>query len=86
MIPLHRLTHPEHPVWLNPDQIQTVEANPDTVVSLVNASKFVVRETPEQLADLIREWKASILAHAFAAGEADPGDSFRLLRQNGEHS
>ena len=29
MIPLHRLTHPNDPLYLNPDLIQTVEAHPD---------------------------------------------------------
>jgi flagellar protein FlbD len=72
MIPLHRLTHPDHPVYLNPDLIQTVEANPDTVVTLTNASKFVVGETPEAIMALIREWRAGILARALAAHEAAP--------------
>jgi flagellar protein FlbD len=84
VIALHRLTHPEHPVYINPDHIQTVEANPDTVISLGNGSKFVVRETPDEVSALIREWKAGILAAAFAAGDADPADSFRLLQTNGD--
>ena len=72
MIPLHRLTHPGHPLYLNPDLIQTVEANPDTVVSLTNASKFVVSETPETIMHLIREWRSGILARALEAREAAP--------------
>ena len=45
MIPLHRLTHPnEPPLYINPDLIQTVEATPDTVVTLTNHSKLVVIE------------------------------------------
>jgi flagellar protein FlbD len=64
MIVLHRLTNPNHPLYLNPDLIQTVEANPDTVIALENASKFVVAETPEQIVFLIREWKASVIASA----------------------
>ena len=34
MIPLHRLTHPDDPVYINPDLIQMIEATPDTVVTL----------------------------------------------------
>jgi flagellar protein FlbD len=64
MIVLHRLTNPDHPLYLNPDLIQSIEANPDTVITLENASKFVVHETPEQIVDLIREWKASVIATA----------------------
>ena len=67
MIVVHRLTHPNEPLYLNPDQIQMVEAHPDTVVALANASKFVVRETPEQVADRIREWRASILVAALTS-------------------
>jgi flagellar protein FlbD len=62
MITVHRLTSPDHPLYLNPDLIQTVEANPDTVIALENSSKFVVIETPEQVVELVRQWRASILA------------------------
>ena len=61
MIELHRLTHPEHPFFLNPDKIVCIEANPDTVVSLDDGSKYVVNETPQQISGEIRDWRASIL-------------------------
>jgi flagellar protein FlbD len=64
MIVLHRLTHPDQPFYLNPDLIQTVEATPDTVLSLGNATKLVVIETPEEVARRVRDWRASILARA----------------------
>jgi len=68
MIVLHRLTHPEQPFHLNPDLILTVEATPDTVISLETAAKFVVLETPEEIVGLIRDWKASIVARASHPG------------------
>jgi flagellar protein FlbD len=61
MIVLHRLTHPDQPFYLNADLIQTVEATPDTVVSLTSNAKVVVIETPEEIIALIREWRTSIL-------------------------
>ncbi len=64
MIVLHRLTHPDQPFHLNPDLIVTVESTPDTVISLGNASKLVVIESPEEIAERIRAWRASILAAA----------------------
>jgi flagellar protein FlbD len=64
MIELHRLTHPDQPFHLNPDLIQTVEATPDTVISLESAAKFLVLETPEEIVGLIRDWHASIIARA----------------------
>ena len=62
MIVLHRLTDPDHRLYLNPDLIQAIEAHPDTVVTLENASKFVVAESPEQIVDLIRCWRSSVIA------------------------
>ncbi|MDX6599164.1 MAG: flagellar protein FlbD [Gaiellales bacterium] len=64
MIPLHRLTHPSLPLYLNPDLIQTIEATPDTVVALTNATRFVVNETPVEVLTMIRDWRAGILAKA----------------------
>lgn len=64
MITLHRLTHPDQPLHLNPDLILTVEANPDTVITLTNSTRFVVGETPEEVAAAVRDWKASVLSLA----------------------
>ena len=61
MIAVHRLTHPNNDLYLNPDQVLVVEGTPDTVITLNNGTKFVVSERPEQIADLIRKWRASIL-------------------------
>jgi flagellar protein FlbD len=72
MIPLHRITHPSEPLYLNPDLIQTIEANPDTVVALTNGQKFVVGETPEAILSLIREWRSGILARALETRESAP--------------
>jgi flagellar protein FlbD len=62
MIALHRLTHPDAALYINPDQIQLIEGTPDTVITLTNGSKFVVGERPEEVTGLIRSWRASILA------------------------
>lgn len=36
---------------LNANLIETVEANPDTVVTLVNGHRYVVRESPEEIVE-----------------------------------
>ena len=64
MIVVHRLTHPDAALYINPDQIQLIEGNPDTVLTLTNGSKFVIGEAPGVVAELIRTWRASILAQA----------------------
>ena len=79
MIPLHRLTQPDHELYVNPDLIQTVEANPDTVISLMNGSKFVVAETPADVARLVRDWRAGIVA-ASGVHAADNVVPLRHLR------
>jgi flagellar protein FlbD len=46
---------------LNPDLIERAEATPDTVVTLVNGSKYVIRESLEELTQLIRDYRADII-------------------------
>jgi uncharacterized protein YlzI (FlbEa/FlbD family) len=66
MITLHRLAHSDEELHLNPDLIQTVEACPDTTVRLASGQRLLVDETPEQVADAIRAWRAQVLAEAMA--------------------
>jgi len=61
MIRLHRLGHTPQPLHLNPDLIVTVEANPDTVVTLTTGSRLLVCESPEAVAAAVRAWRASVL-------------------------
>jgi flagellar protein FlbD len=77
MIPVHRISQPDHELYVNPELIQTVEANPDTVISLTNGSKFVVAETPAEVVRLVRDWRAGIVA---ASGE-HPDTNVVPLRQ-----
>ena len=66
MITLHRLAHSDEALHLNPDVIQSVEACPDTTVRLSSGQRILVDETPEQVADAIRAWRAQVLAEAMA--------------------
>ena len=59
MIELHRLGQPDA-FHLNPDLIVTVEAHPDTVIMLATGSRVVVGESPEEVSDLVRDWRVSI--------------------------
>ena len=64
MIVLHRLGHDAEPFHLNPDMILTVEATPDTVVTLASGAKIVVLEPPARVVDEIRVWRAGVLSDA----------------------
>lgn len=64
MIVLHRLAHSEERFFLNPDLIVSVEANPDTVITLSTGTKVVVSETPVTIIQAVRAWRASVLTAA----------------------
>ena len=64
MITLHRLGHKLELFRLNPDLIVTVEATPDTVLTLATGAKIVVAETPERVAKEVRAYRVDILATA----------------------
>jgi flagellar protein FlbD len=48
------------PLAVNSDLIKYVEAAPDTVITLANGEKLVVRETPEEVIERVREFRRSI--------------------------
>jgi flagellar protein FlbD len=56
---------------LNPDLIERVEAHPDTVAFLVDGTKYVVKETVDEVLLEIREYRAGILATSY---EMDRGE------------
>jgi uncharacterized protein YlzI (FlbEa/FlbD family) len=61
MILLHKLGHQGQPFHLNPDLVITVEAHPDTVVTLTTGSRLLVSESPAEVAEAVRRWRASVL-------------------------
>ncbi len=68
MIRLHRLGHANEDFHLNPDLIASVEATPDTVVTLTTHTKLIVTERPDEVVAAIRAWRASILQVALPRG------------------
>jgi len=46
---------------LNPDLIERVEANPDTVISLVGGTKYVVVEDLEEIISAVVAHRAEVL-------------------------
>jgi flagellar protein FlbD len=70
MITLHRLGHFEKSFQLNPDLIVTIESTPDTVITLATTAKVVVSDSPEQIAEAVRHWRAQVLVEALENGDA----------------
>ena len=64
MIRLHRLGHPDEDYYLNPDLILSIEATPDTVVTLITHTKLIVTEPTEHVVTAVRNWRSSVLAAA----------------------
>lgn len=50
------------PIALNSDLIKTAESSPDTMVTLINGEKLIVRETCEQVTERVLEYRARLLA------------------------
>ncbi len=64
MISLHRIGHQAEEFHLNPDLIVTVEANPDTVITLTTGTKVVVAESPERVVAEISGYRMDVLSGA----------------------
>ncbi len=68
MILLRRLNGTEFAI--NADLIERIEITPDTVVSLVDGTKYVVADTVEEVIDRIVTFRARILATAESDADA----------------
>ncbi len=59
MIQLTRLNN--HPLAINSDLIKFVEQAPDTVITLVNGEKIVVRESAQDVLERVVQFRRSVL-------------------------
>lgn len=60
MIQLTRLNNTA--ISINSDLIKLVEQSPDTVITLLNGEKILVRETAEQILDRIVQFRRRLLS------------------------
>ena len=63
MIIVHRLNNSEFVI--NANQIETVESNPDTVITLVTEKKYVVKETKEEVLNAVITYHRKVFQAAF---------------------
>jgi flagellar protein FlbD len=66
MIALRRLNN--EAVMVNPDLIEHIEANPDTVITLTSGNKLLVRDTMDEVREKIIAFKRRIYAPDGQAG------------------
>lgn len=59
------LTRLNGPVFaLNPDLVERADCTPDTVITLVDGTKYLVAESLPELVALIRQYRALVVAEA----------------------
>jgi flagellar protein FlbD len=59
------LTRLNGPVFaLNPDLVERADCTPDTVVTLVDGTKYVIAESLPEFVALIRQYRATVVADA----------------------
>ena len=51
-----------NPMVLNSDLIKTAEASPDTMLTLINGEKLIVRETCAEVMERVTVYRARLLA------------------------
>ncbi len=49
---------------LNPDLIERADATPDTVVTLVDGSKYLIKESLHELMARVRDFRSSVIVTA----------------------
>jgi len=59
MIEVTRLNNSK--LWINAEMIEFVEATPDTVISLVNRDKIIVKTSPQEVVQAIIEYRRQTL-------------------------
>jgi flagellar protein FlbD len=68
MIQLTRLNN--HPMVVNSDLIKFVEQAPDTVITLVNGDKIVVRESAQDVLERVIQFRRSVLQGIMLCGDS----------------
>ncbi|GAB3861314.1 flagellar FlbD family protein [Dactylosporangium cerinum] len=59
------LTRLNGPVFaLNPDLVERADCTPDTVVTLVDGTKYLIAESLPELVALIRQYRAQVVVDA----------------------
>ena len=50
-------------VLVNPDLIEVVEETPDTVVFFTTGSKIIIKESRQEIKNLVKSYRKEIFAH-----------------------
>jgi flagellar protein FlbD len=61
-----------NPMVLNSDLIKTAEASPDTMLTLINGEKLIVRETCAEVTERVIAYRARLLARIAPQLQSSP--------------
>ena len=65
-------------IVVNADLIERIEARPNTVITLVDGTTYVVAESPQEVVNRVRMFKASVLVACTSL--ESPGQQHAALR------
>jgi len=57
---------------VNPDLVERVQASPDTTLVLVGGTTYIVRESLDEVIDLIAAYRARVISSAYAGPVEHP--------------
>jgi flagellar protein FlbD len=69
---------------LNPDLVERADCTPDTVVTLVDGTKYVIAESVPEFIDSVRHYRASLIAQASRL-EAEPTAALSAQSSDDDH-
>jgi flagellar protein FlbD len=77
MIALTRLNGSRFAV--NSDLIERVDASPDTVITLVDGAKYLVKESIDEVIEAVRSFRASVVATSVAGPTTSSSAPLRIV-------
>lgn len=83
MIVVTRLNGPRFAV--NPDLLQRVESTPDTILTLIDGTKYIVAETLDQMVELVVAYRSRVVAATLIAAQAPSADVIGSTPIHGSH-
>lgn len=69
MIVVTRLNGP--PFAVNPDLVQRIDSAPDTILTLVDGTKFIVQESMAEVITLVNDHRSQMIARAQQIQQAE---------------
>ncbi|MDG6102021.1 flagellar FlbD family protein [Dactylosporangium aurantiacum] len=76
------LTRLNGPVFaLNPDLVERADCTPDTVVTLVDGTKYLIAESLPELVELIRRYRAQVVVDAQQLVGQTPAERAETARE-----